>query len=388
MIRSCCIACLLAFALVSAGAVAQEKVGAVLLLPESDMDRELADDLTEVLISALIEKSGKSYKVLGKESFKKQLKETLAEGGSSCLDKVEQWKKDTNVRLAVPQCVRQVGKAGGLELLVFGKVGKARGGFRLEVWKLSMTDLPDRMPYRKRVPGDLAKLIEEVEAVSDWVLTPDNPYLTVVINVKGADIFVDGKAVKYEGKPISVAPGKRQVEARKKGYEMAGASVTCQHERFCEAKLELKKTRVVKPPVDDGKIKPPPPKIEERSSLWPYVWVFGGVALLASGGTAYMYSEMLAHEQDAVDFRDNTCPNGVCKVSEEEFYDGFDPIVANGEDAALWTNVLAGVAAGSAVTAVTLLIVEMSADAPAPSSTHFAPHVGPDYSGFTFELTF
>jgi len=388
MIRSCFIACFLVFALVSTSALAQEKEGAVLLFPESDMDRELADDLTEVLISALIEKSGKSYKVLGKESFKKQLKETLAEGGASCLDKVEQWKKDTNVRLAVPQCVRQVGKARGLKLLVFGKVGKARGGFRLEVWKLSMTDLPDRMPYRKRVPGDLAKLIEEVEAVSDWVLTPDNPYLTVVVNVKGADLFVDGKAVKYEGKPISVAPGKRLVEARKKGYEPGSATVTCQHERFCEAKLELKKIVVVAPPVDDGKVKPPPPKVEERSTLWPYVWVFSGVALLATGGTAYMYSEMLAHEQDAVDFRDETCPDGKCSVSENEFYDGFDPIIADGEDAALWTNVLAGVAVGSAITAVTLMIVEASSDSPAPSTTYFTPLMGPDYSGFAFELTF
>jgi hypothetical protein len=357
-------------------AAAQGKQSAVLLLPESDMDLELADDLTEVLISALIERGGKDLRIIGKEGFKKTLKEKLSDDGTACYTDIE--------------CVREEGKRQDLALLVFGRVGKAMGGYRLEVWKLSLTSAPDRPQYRKHVPGDLAKLIEEVELVANWVLTPDNPYLTISLNVDGAQVFVDGKPVDYTGKPIAVAPGTRTVEARKQGYSDGKATVNCEHEQSCRVTLELKvikETKPVKPPVKpvEG------PKVEEeRSSLMPWVYVLAGVAVATAGGGIYMYTDMLAVEDDITALKDDLCPDQQCwktGTTPRQLEDAVNAKIDEGQTSAMWATVLGVTAGVTGAAAATLLVVEL-VSGPTSSATAVVPQVSPEFSGFVLETTF
>jgi hypothetical protein len=364
------IATLLAVAVMyTAPGYAQEKTGAVLLLPESDMDRELADDLTEVLISAVIDKSGKTMRIVGKEVFRKVLHDKKPAKGKKCIDDNE--------------CIRKAGKGQKFSLLLVGKVGKAKNGYRLEVWKLSMVDFPDRTPFRKRVPGDLAKLIGEVEAVATWAIKPDNPFLTIKVSEKEANIYLDGKMIKYDGKRISVPPGKRVVEARKIGFEDASAQVDCKPVSFCEVSIKLKKKVVVKPPDDGGK-KPG----DTGSTLWPWIGALGGLAVVSAGGSIIFYSTMTTAEDDFNSLKDSGCPNGKCWETGTT-RDEFDEIIDRGQEAQVWHQVFLGVSAAATVGAVTLLVLELTADKePGKKTSWILPHVGPDYSGFAFEMTF
>jgi len=344
------------------------------------MDRELADDLTEVLISALIGKSKRAYRIIGKESFRKKLTDRKSKGGDVCLNSHD--------------CVRSAAREMGLSLLVLGKVGKAAGGYRLEVRKLSVSGGTEPKPFRKRVAGDVGKLIEEVEGISDWVFAAAEAWLAVEVTPADAALKVDGKTMKYAGKPLSVTPGTHKVEASRKGYRTASAKVTCKPGETCTARLKLAK-QGSKPPPDDG-IKPPPDdgrKADTKGRISTRTIVIssalGALALGAGGGSFYMFGKMGDAQDKADKLISDSCPKNVCTLSENAFYDKLDPIVADGESSALWANVLGGVAAASAVAAVTVLVVDLASGPPAKvEKATFVPQIGPGYSGLALKLSF
>ena len=364
---------------------AQEKSGAVLLQPESDMDRELADDLSEVLISAVIDKSGRAYRVEGKESFKKTLMDRKTDDGNVCLASVE--------------CVRKVGMEMGLDLLVFGKVGKAMGGYRLEVWRLSTTGGPDPAPYRKRVTGDVGQLIEEVEALAGWVLAPAVATLTVTTVPPEAAILVDGKPGPGSGKPMEVSPGPHKVEVSYEGYTAQSVDVSCAQGQPCQADVTLVLLAKVPDKIPDktpDKIpdKAPEEGTKEKAPLLSTGTVvassvLAGLAVASGIGSFVFYKRMTQAETDILDYAKESCPGNVCPMTVEEFNEGLDPITERGENAALWANVCGGVAIAAAVGAATVLIVDLATPPKEePKKTSFAPVLSPDYSGFSFELTF
>jgi hypothetical protein len=371
-------AILLAVLTLSGLAGATERSAAVLLLPESDMDRELADDLTEVLISAVIEKSNRGYRVQGKETFRNSLSGRSAKSGAACVSEVA--------------CVRTAASELAIDLVLFGKVGKAANGYRLEVWLLA-AGADKEKPYRERVEGDVGKLIEEMEQVAKWALQPRTATLVFAVKPVGATVTLDGKAVTDSSKPASVKSGKHVVAASAEGFEAGEVTVDCTTKAPCKAQLTLTKVGG-KPPVDPIE---PPPKTEDkggrgRVSTGTIVAtsVLGGVALLAGGSSFYMYTRMKQAETDANDLIDEYCPNGVdCDVTEADFFDEFDPIIEGGERDALISTVLAGVAGASAVAAVTILVIDI-ADGPDTegSKTSFQPHISPDFTGATFGVTF
>jgi len=283
--------CLLSFATVlflglsASPALGQTKEGAILLLPESDLDQELAEDLNEVLIASLIDKSGKTYRIIGKEVFRKEVGEARLPGGGECLS-------GTNV-----ECYRKVGVDRSLNLVVVGRVGKAMGGFRLEVTKISTTGIPDRT-QRKRVPGELEQLIAEVESLADWILQPDHPYLRVTVSEPGASVTVDGQPYNDLQEPLRVTPGQHTVEATKEGFANASVQVSCEVGKYCEAALEMVAVEVVVDvPVDPTEKKDP---VVESSGgrYWPWAVVSGGVAVLSGLGAGYFYLEMNSKMDD------------------------------------------------------------------------------------------
>jgi hypothetical protein len=372
-----CAALLLATLMIPGLATAADRSAAVLLLPESDMDRELADDLTEVLVSAVIEKSQRSYRMQGKESFRSALQERKASSGDLCVKEVE--------------CVRQAAVEMAIDLVLFGKVGKAANGYRLEVWMLAPGSEAEK-PYRKRVEGDVGILIEEMEAVAVWALAPRNTSLTLTITPAGAKVTVDDQPVADATQPVPVALGDHTVAASATGFQAASVKVTCTANAPCEATLALTKAQgktpekpIEKPkPVDDG-----PEQVSTGTIV--AASVLGGVALLAGGGSVYLYTQMKQAETDANDLIDTYCPDGInCSVTEGAFFDEFDPIVERGEKNALLATVLAGVAGASAVAAVTVLVIDIAdgPNGPAPKKTVFQPHISPDFTGATFGVTF
>ncbi len=369
-------ALLLAVLPLSGLAGATERSAAVLLLPESDMDRELADDLTEVLISSVIEKSNRGFRVQGKETFRNSLSGRTAKSGATCVSEVA--------------CVREAATEMAIDLVLFGKVGKAANGYRLEVWLLA-TGAAKEKPYRQMVEGDVGKLIEEMEQVAKWALRPRTATLVFAVKPAGATITLDGKAVIDSSKPASVGAGKHVVAATAEGFEAGEVTIDCTTKAPCEAKLTLVKV-AGDPPI--GPIDPPPKTGHKESSVSSGTIVatslLGGVALLAGGGSIYMYTRMKQAETDANNLIDEYCPNGTdCNVDEETFFEEFDPIVDNGNRDALISTVLAGVAGASAVAAVTILVIDI-ADGPdaKASKTAFQPHFSPDFTGATFGVTF
>ncbi len=370
-------ALLMAVLSLSGLAGATERSAAVLLLPESDMDRELADDLTEVLISSVIEKSNRGYRVQGKETFRNSLSERTAKSGGTCVSEVS--------------CVRAAATELGLNLVLFGKVGKAANGYRLEVW-LVAAGAEKEKPYRQRVEGDVGKLIEEMEQVAKWALQPRTATLTFAVQPAGAAITLDGKAVTDSSKPVSVVAGKHVVAATADGFKAGEVTVNCSVKAPCQAKLALAKAGG-KPPVDP--ITPPPKTGDEPGNITTgtivATSVLGGVALLAGGGSFYMYTRMKKAETDANDLIDEHCSNGTtCDVTQETFFDELDPITERGDRNALISTVLAGVAGASAVAAVTILVLDIS-DGPEGTTspkTAFQPHFSPSFTGATFGVTF
>jgi hypothetical protein len=244
------------------------------------------------------------------------------------------------------------------------------------------------------VEGDVGKLIEEMELVATWAMKPRDAMLTVTVEPDGAAVTVDGEPAPAIDKPFPVSPGAHVVAASAEGFVPGETSVECEADQPCTAALALVAVKPDKPDTPDKPIEPPPQTDTEgplvSTGTIVTTAVLGAVALGAGGGAAYMFTRMKAAEGDANDLIDELCPDGThCTVTEEEFFDQFDPITDRGSKNALWTNVLGGVAAASAVAAVTILVIDLAdGREEAPARTSFTPVVGPDFSGVSFGLTF
>jgi len=369
-------ACVTVLLVLPQHARAQESRGAVLLQPESDMDRELADDLTEVLISAVIDKSDRSLKIEGKESFKRVLTEKKASDGNVCLSSME--------------CVRIAGKEMGLNLLVLGKVGKSATGFRLEVWRLSMDAKADRKPYRKAVTGDVARLIEEMDSAADWVLSEPESSLTISVEPAGASLLLDGSPAKADAGPIKVAPGKHKVRGSSTGFEDSEVEVDCPPDGECSAKLVLAKKAVVPDKIPDK------PKDDKKKPVQPGLStgtvvassVLGGIAVLAGGGSLFFFIKKTQAENDIADFTALQCPDGKCKISEKQYEDSIAPTKADGERNAEWATIM-GIGAGvAAVAGATEVLVDLISQPGSTPKSAFVPAVRPGMSSLSLEWVF
>lgn len=369
--------------LYSPATIAQTKEGAILLLPESDLDQELAEDLTEVLIASLIDKSGKNYRIIGKEVFRKAVSEAQIPGGECT----------TGFNL---DCFRKVGQDKALNLVVVGRVGKAMGGFRLEVFKLSTTGLPDRT-QRKRVPGELEQLIAEVESLADWILQPDHPYLKVSVSEPEAQVTVDGQPYTTPAEPLRVTPGVHTVEATKEGFAAASKQVTCEVDSYCSVDLALVKLPEPVPdktPTGDAQTKEP--KVVEPENPHRYLpWAIasGSVALLSGLGAGYFFLSMESYKSDIDDIKDEYCPAGTCTLTRAQFKDLVDPKVESGNDAAIGATALGVVAIAAGVGAVVLLVLDLTDTPVLPTSDEASaftllPVAGPEAFGFQLGFSF
>lgn len=363
-----------------AAAWGQARDGAILLLPESDLDQELAEDLTEVLIASFLGKGGKEYRIIGKELFRKSVSEARLEGVASCAAGFEL------------ECYRQAGKDRGLSVVVVGRVGKAMGGFRLEVFRLSTSGLLDKS-QRKRVPGELEQLIAEVEGLAEWILQPENPLLRVTVSEPGSEVSVDGQPYTNPADPLRVLPGIHKVEAKKRGFADASVEVSCEPDAYCLAALTLTKAEepVVVPEVVEG---PPKTAGEPRNPhrFLPWAIASGSVALLSGLGAGYFYLNMGSYKDDIEAIKSEYCPGNACSLTRAQFKGMVDPLVEDGNNSAIGATALGVVALVGAVAGGVLLVLDLTDSAVVEEdrsgSLTLLPVAGPDGVGFNFDFTF
>lgn len=118
----------------------------MLLHPENDIDQELADHPTDVLISADINKSNRGFRLKGRETFRIVLITKKAQDG--------------NVSLSPIECIWDGGKELGVSLQALGKVAEFAAKFRLEASRISMDSQSDRKPYRRIITEDVARFMK------------------------------------------------------------------------------------------------------------------------------------------------------------------------------------------------------------------------------------
>jgi hypothetical protein len=359
---------LVVFCWIPVGSASEWDAG-IVLQPENPGDQELSDDLTEVLISAIIEGSGRKVRVIGKERVRTQL--GLADSGHGfCVSDA--------------QCLRRVRKELGLSILAVGRVGKIPSGYRLNVLWLGSRPQTDRV-FGQRDVADLGALIEVMSEVAQWILREEDAALTVTVVPEDAQVFVNG-VLQKGGVAVAVAPGKVEVRCTHPQYAEKVETVTCASGVQCAVQMSLAGAGKVLVPVkpDEGTVSP-----DKRSSLLPWVYVLGGVAVVSAGGSVFFYSVMSGKSRDIAEFKKSHCPGDVCDLSESEFRKGIDPMKKDGESAALWSNVLGGVAVGTAVAATALLVVDLvRKPSKTGTSIHVLPSWSPDGSGVSLHLSF
>ncbi len=201
---------------------ASEWDAGVVLQPENSGDQELSDDLTEVLISAIIEGSGRKVRVIGKERVRTQL--GLADSGHGfCVSDA--------------QCLRRVRKELGLSILAVGRVGKVPSGYRLNVLWLGSRPQTDRVFGQRDVP-DLGTLIEVMSEVASWILRVEDAALTVTVVPEDARVFVNGTLQKGGG-TFAVTPGKVEVRCSHPEYPEKVETVMCISGALCAVQMSL-----------------------------------------------------------------------------------------------------------------------------------------------------
>ena len=365
-------------------ALGQTSQGAVILMGESGAEADLVADLGEVLVTALLQKSSNRYRFLGKEGVVTELKKRRTQSGQVCIESND--------------CIRAYAKEAGLQLMVYGKVGKAAYGYWLIITKIGLTGIPDEIKKIK-VEGGVTKLIENVEAAADWLLGPDRTWLQVSVDQDGAVLSLDDKEIgPVTAGPMEVAPGKHAVVLRKKGYEDYVGEIDCEQGTLCKVEATMAVAAAGAP--DKPPVKKPPvkkPSKRKKTKTWQTLgWVFSGLTA-ASLGTAIYFSVMMNKDVKRYDdFLNENCtggPNGnQCPWSEAEFNSNTEvnSIKDDGKSHALWANVTWIGAGVTGTAAVTFFVVD--AFATGPSKTAFLPRVqpviAPGFSGLTFNLDF
>ena len=364
--------------------------GAVLLLGESGIEPELVADLSEVLVTALLQKSSNRYQFQGKESVLNQIESRRTESGQLCLESND--------------CIRAWAREAGLGLMVFGKVGKAAYGYWLIITKVALTGIPDEVKKIK-VEGGVTKLIEDVEASADWILGPDRTFLAVEVNEDGVTLTLDGRDLGVVTRdPVEVTPGQHTVLLRKPDFQDVTQSVDCALGTLCKVAATLEKAVVgiVTPPPTNGTpatepepVKAPdePKKPAKKTVLWRALgYSFTGLALGAAGGAAY-FTVMLRKDANDYDARvEELCPDGVCPITRAEF--DADPriraIQSDGESHARWATVTWVTAGVTGAAALAFFLVDAFIPAPSGDTAMplLQPWIHPDFAGLSLGLDF
>ncbi|MBM4370674.1 MAG: PEGA domain-containing protein [Deltaproteobacteria bacterium] len=371
--------CVLLLLVSTSPALAQGEQGAVILMGESGIEPDLVADLGEVLVTALLQKSGNRFRFLGKEGVVAELMKRRTESGQVCIESND--------------CLRAYAAETDLKLMVYGKVGKAAYGYWLIITKIGLTGIPDEI-RKMKVEGGVTKLIEDVEASADWLLGPDRTWLRVRANQDGAVLSLDGREIgAVTEEPVEVAPGKHAVLVRKKGFDDWSGEVDCSQGTLSEVEAELVAESGPEPDPTPP-VTPPPPAKKVRT--WQILGgVFSGLAGAGLGSAIY-FTIALQDDVKRYDRRLETlCPDRVCAMTEQAFHSdaALRSIKKDGSDHALGATISWIGTGVTGAAALTFFLVDAFAK-PAASGLKASeilplrPLLVPGFTGLTLDLGF
>lgn len=150
---------------------------AVLLLPSSGVDPDVADALNELLIAAVAERG--PTRIVGKEEFQAQLGQGDA-STAECLESIT--------------CLGRVGVALGVREVVAGTIGHHGDTWAFALSRIDVRTGTTRGRVFREVAGDLASVVrslpESIDDLYEEIVTPGR--LVVRASVEGAEVWLDG----------------------------------------------------------------------------------------------------------------------------------------------------------------------------------------------------
>lgn len=190
--------------LASGTAVAKPKLAA-LILKTGSVDEELADNLTEVLISRLARRG--DFQIGGKEELKSKLG-VDERAAADCMSN--------------PGCLGRVGTELGVTRMVVGTLGKRGGDY---LYNLNLIDITtgkvENRVFEMVAGGKVDPLIAAVQSTADKLFMPkvEPGGVRVTSETRGAmvyldDAFVGSTPVRREG----VEPGAHALRVEKEGH--------------------------------------------------------------------------------------------------------------------------------------------------------------------------
>jgi len=283
---------------------------AVLLMPSESLERETADNLSEVLIARLGEVS--SFETVGTAEFRATL-DRQDEGARDCLES--------------PTCLGRVGVELRVTQIIAGTVGARPGGYLFDVVRMVVASGSVRSRVFRDVDGDLAVL---VGAVSDAALPlleePEEPgSLRVESPIDRAAVYLDDEHIGTT--PVNrggIMAGSHRVRVEAEGFEVWQEEIVVSSGTRASLFVQLQAL----------------PRAAERSlgvalTAWSLV-ALGGAGLIAAGVFGGMSQLDLP-------------PGEMTRIDATQFYD-------EREDFALTANVLFGVG-GAVLLAGALLVI-------------------------------
>ena len=184
---------------------------AVLILQTGVTSSELADNLTEVLLTNLSTRG--KFHVVGKEVVKNQL------GGLE---------KRVLECVGNRTCVGNVATSLALDFLIVGTLGKLESTWMYNLYFIDAASGGERKRVHRRVTGDLAKLIRSLDKSLAELLKPrvKPGVVRVVSNIRGAKVHMDNAFVgTVPLRRAGLKPGTIRLRIEADGYFSAERTV-------------------------------------------------------------------------------------------------------------------------------------------------------------------
>lgn len=226
---------------------------AVLLLPSSGVDPDVADALNELLIAAVAARG--PTRIVGKEEFQAQLGQGDA-STAECLESIT--------------CLGRVGVALGVREVVAGTIGQHGETWAFALSRIDVRTGTTRGRVFREVTGDLAAVVrslpESIDDLYEEVVSPGR--LVVRASVEGAEVWLDGALVGTieGGEPVRrdlLAPGHHDVLVTAHGHASFRRTIDIEPDTTFALEAEL----VVLP--------------HHSFEVPALTWVLGGVAFAA-----------------------------------------------------------------------------------------------------------
>lgn len=194
-----------------------------------------------------------------------------------------------------PACLSTIGKKLGVKQVVSGNVGELGDSYVLNLKLVDVTTGTEVRRVSEPLRGSPDELIEAMRVAAYRLVAPERLLgsVSILSDVRGADVYLDGKHV---GKTPLARPlagqtvGAHKLRLTNKGYTDFISDVEVRFQKSTQVEVRMVKADVAGAPIiEDGRPRPAP--TPWYSSTWGYVAIGAGAVILgvvigsALGGT-------------------------------------------------------------------------------------------------------